>query len=167
MYTMQDRSLLNNYMAKRNNLPKYAKGKEFISLPFVVYVMSKCKKFNVNFLISPDKEVIRGGEPCDGFFEHPEKGESGSLVICIDKEKDEVLHTLAHEFSHLMQWYEDDPIYLAWNKNDNEANSHALEDDAEKRALLLLQEWNLYNDKAAERSDKYLKDLRGENNANV
>ena len=86
MFTMLDRSLLNNYMAKRSNLPKYAKGKEFISLPFVVYVMSKCKKFNVNFLISPDKEVIRGGEPCDGFFEHPEKGESGSLVICIGKE---------------------------------------------------------------------------------
>ena len=43
-------------------------------------------------------------------FEAPEKGESGILVICIDKEIDEVLHTLAHEFSHLMQWYEDDPF---------------------------------------------------------
>ena len=164
---MQDRSLINKNMAKRNNSPKYTKGKQFTSLPFVIYVMSKCKKFNVNFLISPEKEVIRGGQPCDGFFEHPERGESGSLVICIGKEKDEVLHTLAHEFSHLMQWYEDDPCYLAWNKCDNEANTHALEIDAERRALLLLQEWGLYNEKAEARSDKYLKHLKGENDANV
>ena len=61
------------------------KGKEFTSLPFVVYVMARCKKFNVNFVISPDKEVIRGGDPCDGYFEAPEKGESGILVICINK----------------------------------------------------------------------------------
>jgi hypothetical protein len=147
---MQDRSPINKNMAKRNNSPKYTKGKEFTSLPFVIYVMSKCKKFNVNFLI-----------------EHPERGESGSLVICIGKEKDEVLHTLAHEFSHLMQWYEDDPRYLAWNKCDNEANTHALEIDAERRALLLLQEWDLYNEKAEARSDKYLRHLKGENDANV
>jgi hypothetical protein len=66
--------------------PKMTKGKEFTSLPFVVYVMARCKKFNVNFVISPECEVIRGGEPCDGYFEAPEKGESGILVICIDKE---------------------------------------------------------------------------------
>ena len=58
-------------------------------MPFVVYVMAKCKKFNVNFVISPEKEVIRGGEPCDGYFEAPERGESGILVVCIDKEIDE------------------------------------------------------------------------------
>jgi len=137
------------------------KGKEFTSLPFVVYVMARCKKFNVNFVISPDKEVIRGGEPCDGFFEAPEKGESGILVICIDKEIDEVLHTLAHEFSHLMQWYEDDPLYVTWDKNENDKNSFNLEVDAEKRALTLLKEWGHYNEDAKKRSDKYIRDLNG------
>ena len=121
--------------------------------------MAKCKKFNVNFVISPDKEVIRGGEPCDGYFEAPEKGESGILVICIDKEIDEVLHTLAHEFSHLMQWYEDDPCYLAWDKNDNEANSIKLEQNAEERALQLLEEWDILDKDAEERSAKYLSGL--------
>jgi hypothetical protein len=135
------------------------KGKEFTSLPFVVYVMAKCKKFNVNFVISPEKEVIRGGEPCDGYFEAPERGESGILVVCIDKEIDEVLHTLAHEFSHLMQWYEDDPLYVAWDKNDNEANSINLEQDAEKRALHLLEEWDILDKGAEERSAKYLSNL--------
>ena len=130
-------------------------------MPFVVYVMAKCKKFNVNFCISPDKEVIRGGEPCDGYFEAPEKGESGILVICIDKEIDEVLHTLAHEFSHLMQWYEDDPLYLAWDKRASEKHNYDLEVDAESRALALLEEWGLYNDKARERSAKYLSELGG------
>jgi len=128
-------------------------------LPFVVYVMAKCKKFNVNFVISPDKEVIKGGEPCDGFFEAPHRGESGILVICIDKEINEVLHTLAHEFSHLMQWYEDDPLYVAWDKNDNEANSINLEQDAEKRALHLLEEWDILDKGAEERSAKYLSNL--------
>ena len=128
-------------------------------MPFVVYVMAKCKKFNVNFVISPDKEVIRGGEPCDGYFEAPERGESGILVICIDKEINEVLHTLAHEFSHLMQWYEDDPCYLAWEKNDNEANNIKLEENAEKRALQLLEEWDILDKDAEERSAKYLSGL--------
>ena len=64
--------MINTCMAKRTSeskKPKLTKGKEITSLPFVLYVMSKCKKFNVNFVISPDKEVIRGGEPCDGYFE--------------------------------------------------------------------------------------------------
>ena len=130
-------------------------------MPFVVYVMAKCKKFNVNFCISPDKEVVRGGDPCDGYFEAPHRGESGILVICIDKEIDEVLHTLAHEFSHLMQWYEDDPLYLAWDKRASEKHNYDLEVDAESRALALLEEWGLYNDKARERSAKYLSELGG------
>ena len=130
-------------------------------MPFVVYVMARCKKFNVNFCISPDKEVIRGGEPCDGYFEAPEKGESGILIVCIDKEIDEVLHTLAHEFSHLMQWYEDDPLYLAWDKRASEKHNYDLEVDAESRALALLEEWGLYNEKARERSAKYLSELGG------
>ena len=135
-------------------------------MPFVVYVMARCKKFNINFLISPDKEVIKGGDPCDGFFEAPDKGESGFLVICIDKEIDEVLHTLAHEFSHLMQWYEDDPCYLAWEKQSNEKHNYDLEVNAESRALALLQDWGLYNDKAQKRSDKYISELGG-HDANV
>ena len=135
-------------------------------MPFVVYVMAKCKKFNVNFCISPDKEVIRGGEPCDGYFEAPERGESGVLIVCIDKEIDEVLHTLAHEFSHLMQWYEDDPLYIAWDKRASDNNIYNLEVNAESRALALLKEWNLYNDKARERSAKYLSELGG-HDANV
>ena len=132
-------------------------------MPFVVYVMARCKKFNVNFVISPDKEVIRGGDPCDGYFEAPEKGESGILVICIDKEIDEVLHTLAHEFSHLMQWYEDDACYLAWEKRSCEKHNYDLECDAESRALALLKEWDLYNDEALKRSAKYLSELGGHN----
>jgi len=142
--------------------PKLTKGKEFTSLPFVLYVMSKCKKFNVNFLISPEKEIFKDGGLCDGFFQHPEKGDAGILVICIGKPIDEVFHTLAHEFSHLMQWYEDDPLYLAWNKKDNEANTHALEIDVEQRALRLLDEWNLLTPEAEERSMKYIADMKGE-----
>ena len=131
-------------------------------MPFVLDVMSKCKKFNVNFLISPEREVVRDGEPCDGFFEAPGKGESGFLVVCIGKDLNEVLHTLAHEFSHLMQWYEDDPLYLAWNKKDNEANTHALEIDVERRALKLLDEWNLLTQDAEDRSAKYLREMTGD-----
>ena len=132
-------------------------------MPFVVYVMARCKKFNINFLISPDKEVIKGGDPCDGYFEAPEKGESGILVICIDKEIDEVLHTLAHEYSHVMQWFEDDPLYLAWDKSAAEKHNYELECDAERRALALLKEWDLYNDEALKRSAKYLSELGGHN----
>ena len=92
-----------------------------------------------------------------------ERGESGILVICIDKEINEVLHTLAHEFSHLMQWYEDDPLYIAWDKNDNEANNIKLEENAEKRALQLLEEWDILDKDAEERSAKYLCSLRKNN----
>ena len=132
-------------------------------MPFVVYVMARCKKFNINFLISPDKEVIKGGDPCDGFFEAPEKGESGFLVICINKEIDEVLHTLANEYSHVLQRFEDDPLYLAWDKSASEKHNYELECDAESRALTLLKEWDLYNDEALKRSAKYLSELGGHN----
>ena len=135
-------------------------------MPFVVYVMARCKKFNINFVISPECEVIRGGEPCDGFFEAPEKGESGILVICIDKEINEVLHTLAHEYSHVLQWFEDDPLYLAWDKRTSEKHNYDLEVNAESRALALLKEWNLYNDEAQKRSAKYISELGG-HDANV
>jgi hypothetical protein len=140
--------------------PRSTKGKEFTSLPFVVYVMAKCKKFNVNFCISPDKEVIRGGVPCDGFFEAPEKGESGILIVCIDKDLNEVLHTLAHEFSHLMQWYEDDPLYLNWEKSGGDDNNLKLEQDAEKRALQFLADWDILDPDAKERSAKYIEDFK-------
>ena len=132
-------------------------------MPFVVYVMARCKKFNVNFCISPDKEVIRGGEPCDGYFEAPDRGESGILIICINKEIHEVLHTLAHEFSHLMQWYEDDPVYLDWEKNSSDINNLKLEENAEKRALQLLEKWDILDAGAKERSAKYLYSLRKPN----
>ena len=64
--------------------------------------------------------------------------------------------------SHLMQWYEDDPLYLAWNKKDNEANTHALEIDVERRALKLLDEWNLLTQDAEDRSAKYLREMTGD-----
>ena len=66
-----------------------------------------------------------------------------------------------------MQWYEDDPLYLAWDKRDSEENSLKLEIDAERRALLLLNEWDIFDEKAQERSDKYIRTLKGENDANV
>jgi hypothetical protein len=147
---------------KSRKATKDRKVSDFTKHPFVCHIISKCKKFNVNFLISPDKEIFKDGELCDGFFQHPEKGDAGILVVCIDKPVDEVFHTLAHEFSHLMQWYEDDPLYLAWNKRDNEANTHALEIDVERRALELLNQWNLLTPAAEERSMKYIADMKGE-----
>jgi len=136
-----------------------SKGEEFFSLPFVVFVKKRCEKFNILFMISPDREIYRDGEPCDGFFEAPEKGNSGILALCIGKDLSQVLHTLAHEFSHVMQWYEDDPIYKDWEKKSNEENIYKLEADTERRALEMLKEWNLYTDEAKERSDKYLRSI--------
>ena len=66
-----------------------------------------------------------------------------------------------------MQWYEDDPLYLAWDKRASEKHNYDLEVDAESRALALLEEWGLYNDKARERSAKYLSELGDHENANL
>ena len=129
-------------------------------MPFVVFVKKRCEKFNVLFLFSDEKDIYRDGDPCDGFFEAPNKGESGILAICIGKELNEVLHTLAHEFTHLLQWYEDDPLYLAWDKKPNEKNVFNLEVDTERRALELLKEWGHYSDDAQSRSDKYIKSIK-------
>ncbi len=112
------------------------------------------------FLLSLDKDIYRDGDPCDGFFEAPNKGDSGILAICIGKELNEVLHTIAHEFTHLLQWYEDDPLYLAWDKKPNEKNTFNLEVDTERRALEMLKEWGHYNNEAQSRSDKYIKSIK-------
>ena len=47
------------------------KGEEFVSLPFVTFIKKRCEKFNVLFLLSPEKDIYRDGDPCDGFFEAP------------------------------------------------------------------------------------------------
>ena len=39
------------------------KGEEFFSLPFVVFVKKRCEKFNILFMISPDRDIYRDGEP--------------------------------------------------------------------------------------------------------
>ena len=43
--------------------------------------------------------------------------------------------------------------------NPNSSNTYKLEADTERRALEMLKEWNLYDDSAKERSDKYLRTL--------
>jgi hypothetical protein len=91
----------------------------------------------------------------------PKRVSLGFLLFVLIKKIDEVLHTLAHEFSHLMQWYEDDPLYIAWDKRASEKHNYDLEVNAESRALALLKEWNLYNDEAQKRSAKYISELGG------
>ena len=114
--------------------------------------------------ISPDKGPSDTHlESVRWIFRAPEKGESGILIVCIDKEIDEVLHTLAHEFSHLMQWYEDDPLYVTWDKGENEKNSFNLEVDAEKNNIDFTQRMGIHYNEDAKKlvSDKYIRDLNG------
>jgi hypothetical protein len=60
-----------------------------------------------------------------------------------------------------MQWYEDDPCYLAWDKRSSEKHNYELEVMQKVGLWLYLKSGDLYNDKARERSAKYLSELGG------
>lgn len=107
-------------------------------------------RFGVSVLLSPDKYIDNDGFPCGGYF----CGETKVLAVATDRKEDSWLGVLLHEYCHLTQWIEDQPV---WRESRDEMWSwldgkrikdprgavrtvQAVEADCERRTIRLIRE---------------------------
>jgi len=95
------------------------------------------------------------GSLVEGYFLEPCKL-PGELVVA--RKCEDFILCLAHEYTHMMQWFHEDPIY-----NCKDSEYYKLEKTTERDALKLLKEWKINPKRvrtAAKRSSSYLKWLK-------
>jgi hypothetical protein len=126
---------------------------------FLKFVRRQCKKLNIKFRIGNGYTVITpDGSVCDGYFLEPHRHHQGELAIA--KKCSNFYLTLAHEYCHMLQWFEEDPLY-------RDGEYYTLEKKTERQALKLLKEWNLPTGIAMRQSKDYLKWLKENRNADL
>ena len=127
---------------------------------FVELVRGECLKLNVEFKITKTKQVDNGDHClCSGYFEDDSGGSRARLLVA-GKHKN-WFETLIHEFCHLKQWKEHDPIWQNehehfWDWVSGEvpklSKKHIvmsvrrlrnLELDCEKRAVRMIRKYGL------------------------
>lgn len=91
---------------------------------FVKHVHKVCREHNIRVYLSKGSKIVygasSGGSKADrqmgaGCFEEPEGKESGVLTVAMRQNRLMWLGTLAHEFSHVLQWLECEPEYCGTN----------------------------------------------------
>lgn len=134
---------------------------------FLTFVSKETQPFGIEIVLE-DSEVVQSGPiRCSGYF--TDEGNNPSLVVARKKPLIDWLKIFVHEFSHAKQWMEQSPVWkdlsvdgLKTKKTDLLdlwLNYHvdlnprqlqdvfgsilALEQDAESRALALIEEHNL------------------------
>jgi hypothetical protein len=127
---------------------------------FVELVRKECLSLNVEFRITKTKQVDNGDHClCSGYFEDDSGGSRARLVVA--GKHPNWFETLVHEFNHLRQWKEHDPIWLnehihfwAWVSGETPKLSHRnvvmsvrrlrnLELDCEKRSVRMIRKYKL------------------------
>jgi Zn-dependent peptidase ImmA (M78 family) len=100
-------------------------------LAFIDYLRESCREGKTRIILKNlksipdwDGEFVDG---LDGYFNPPKKKTIGTIVIAANRPLPTVLHTLAHEYVHYLQW-------KAKNKYYNTVSYHQLEKKTEARA---------------------------------
>jgi hypothetical protein len=93
----------------------------------------------------------------DGYFVYPSKKHSGYIVVAAKVPVPKLLHTLAHEYVHFLQWRAKKPSFYTWSYL-------AHENITEKSAIRLLEAHNLPINLRVrrEKSRAYIKKLKTE-----
>lgn len=136
---------------------------------FVEYVDLFCNTHGVRIILDPNKYVDLGdGQMCNGYFWDGDEDNSPQLVVATGKPREQWLQIFVHEFSHCLQWAEDEigwnVTYLSdgtdvytllqqWMVGSVELDQQTAEDcaalsrmhelDCDKRAVQLIKMWNL------------------------
>ena len=134
---------------------------------FLKYVKSACKKHKIKFTLIEDKSYSDDERDFSGYFVDV-KGHRELLVTA--PTQSHMVSTLVHEFSHMIQWLEQSPVYTArtrggidpyaimvdWLSGKEYKRStvknaiqkvRLCELDCDRRALLIIDEFNLPIDK--------------------
>lgn len=109
-------------------------------------------RFGVSVLLSPDSTVDCDGRWTQGWFD----GDGKKLVVGTGCEEQKWLGVLLHEYSHLTQWVEHAPVWLADERTDSLddwldgrpirsvrrtiESAREVEADCERRAVRLMRE---------------------------
>lgn len=119
--------------------------------PIVREIMSRAWRFGVAVLLQPESRVDgNDGVPCGGYFD----GDAKVLAVATGRDTQVWLGTLLHEYCHVTQWVESQPLWRAYDEGmwrwldgnrvrDPEKavrSVQALEEDCERRTIRLIQE---------------------------
>jgi hypothetical protein len=125
---------------------------------FVKWIKSQCKKYGVKHSLRNVKYLRLGGNiRCSGYFDENAIGKP-TLVVAMNRP--DWIEILAHEYSHLTQWLENDGLWKTageslpcvdeWLSGNEVKNIEYhlgivrdLELDNEKRTVALIQRWDL------------------------
>ena len=104
---------------------------------FVSFIRSDTKQNNTRIrILSQNKSLLcienNIKDHIYGYFRPPTTRKCGLIVIAGGVSTPEVLHTLAHEYVHFLQWRRNDPIYDC-------TNYRKLERYTEQEAIKLLR----------------------------
>ena len=127
-------------------------------LAFIDHLRESCREGKTRIILKNLKSirdwdgVFKDG--LDGYFTPPGKKSKGWIIIAANRPLPTVLHTLAHEYVHFLQW-------KAKIKYYNTVSYHQLEKRTEARALKLLEQFDLPIDLSARArsSSRYIKRL--------
>lgn len=107
---------------------------------FIHHVRKEASKSNTRIYFSPYNYLKDTDDIHDdglyGYFISPSRKEPGRIVVAANLPMPTVIHTLAHEFAHFIQWKNKQYCYVM-------DHFVAYEKDAERKALRLLEEFNL------------------------
>lgn len=132
---------------------------------FEQFVEKRCKDLGVAFFASPERSVDLWGSESNGYF-MDENSEGGpKLAYAKGQPVEKWFPVLVHEYNHMLQWLEGDPLwhtedladsddYLwAWLQGDEEldpelAKAYAmcnlrLELDCERRSVVMIEDMGL------------------------
>lgn len=129
---------------------------------FIDKVDREASRLSVNLFFGRGKTIIAGAERTrsDGVFIPPDDDHAGTLGVATGVPSADWLHTLAHEYTHMLQWFREHPAYIEWDAHDTPENYYKLEVITEKQACRLIEKYDLPCGDHLTRTHKYLKTLR-------
>jgi len=136
---------------------------------FVKHVREVARHANVRVVLRNQKKLFfsETQEKLNGFFSEPNADSSGVITVAVSRPRSKWLGCLAHEFAHLCQWFFSQAVWTncdlgvhgdaadiicRWEKGEEfpagivdkafRAVRH-IEQDADAKALMYIEEWRL------------------------
>jgi Zn-dependent peptidase ImmA (M78 family) len=104
---------------------------------FLKTVKDQCRRCRVKLIFAESNTVgEKGFGGLYGYFLNPSKAKGEIKIAIKDIEPKEWIYTLAHEYAHFLQWFNNDPIF-------NSKNYLKLEIETEKQAIKILRKFKI------------------------
>jgi hypothetical protein len=139
------------------------------SQDFVKHVRRTAKLVNVRVYLRKTKKLFCNGpkDAVNGYFTKPDGHSSGSIVVAVNRPRSKWLGCLAHEFGHMCQWFFNQDVWTdcdipkhgdaadiiqEWEQGEDYPASvvekaftavRNIEQDADDKALMYIEEWRL------------------------